>query len=343
MQKYLPSKKFLYLLGSIVLAILIIWGGKILVEQQTKNTQKLAVEKIAAENKKTASIKEFMAIDSDGDGLKDWEEALWKADPKKSDTDGDGTNDGAEVKDNRDPLKPNVAKLGERPSDQAEESVITENQRVLDDFNKLSDTDKFARTFFSEYYAAKNGDFNNKLSATNKEILIQSSAYSVGDPAIVQYSLTDIKTFTSTSTADIKTYGNKIGAISILNTPKNSTYELTTLNKALTTDDEKILADLDPVIDGYKKIIAGYLATPAPKEIAQLHLDLINDMQKVETSIEKMKDLFTDPIPAINALKIYKETVPKMAQDFANLKLYFNRKGIIFGPTEYGYKFLNVI
>jgi len=44
--------------------------------------------------------------DSDNDGLKDWEEALWKTDPQNPDTDGDGTPDGKEVAEGRNPAIP---------------------------------------------------------------------------------------------------------------------------------------------------------------------------------------------------------------------------------------------
>ena len=45
----------------------------------------------------------FLQGDADKDGLKYWEEALWKTDPNNPDTDGDGTSDGQEVKEGRDP------------------------------------------------------------------------------------------------------------------------------------------------------------------------------------------------------------------------------------------------
>ncbi|MEK7541563.1 MAG: hypothetical protein AAB533_01815, partial [Patescibacteria group bacterium] len=43
--------------------------------------------------------------DQDADGLKDWEEGIFRTDPQNPDTDADGTPDGEEIKQNRDPLK----------------------------------------------------------------------------------------------------------------------------------------------------------------------------------------------------------------------------------------------
>lgn len=45
-----------------------------------------------------------LSFDSDNDGLRDWEEALWKTDPKNPDSDGDNILDGAEAKNNREIL-----------------------------------------------------------------------------------------------------------------------------------------------------------------------------------------------------------------------------------------------
>lgn len=44
--------------------------------------------------------------DSDNDGLKDWEEAIWQSDPCRADSDGDGYLDGEEVASGYDPTKP---------------------------------------------------------------------------------------------------------------------------------------------------------------------------------------------------------------------------------------------
>src|SRR3989338_8922620 len=64
----------------------------------------ITVGKVApAEAKKAAEV---LLRDQDEDGLKDWEEELWKTDALKADSDGDGTSDGEEGKEGRDPTKP---------------------------------------------------------------------------------------------------------------------------------------------------------------------------------------------------------------------------------------------
>jgi hypothetical protein len=45
------------------------------------------------------------SADTDHDGLRNWEETIWKTDPNNPDTDGDGTPDGEEVNEGRDPAK----------------------------------------------------------------------------------------------------------------------------------------------------------------------------------------------------------------------------------------------
>lgn len=54
-------------------------------------------------------------VDTDGDGLKDWEEELWQTMVNKADTDGDGTTDGQEVERRRDPSRAG-------PNDELEDS-----------------------------------------------------------------------------------------------------------------------------------------------------------------------------------------------------------------------------
>jgi len=69
------------------------------------NTEKTGQKETISQKGGLTQITEAQ-LDSDNDGLKDWEEKLWGTDPNNPDTDGDGVKDGEELKQGRDPLKP---------------------------------------------------------------------------------------------------------------------------------------------------------------------------------------------------------------------------------------------
>lgn len=92
------AKIILGALLALLAIILFFWlsGEKFLQKNKNENA-KLTAERIAIADANG---------DPDHDGLKNWEEALWKTDPNNPDTDGDGTPDGQEIKEGRNPLKP---------------------------------------------------------------------------------------------------------------------------------------------------------------------------------------------------------------------------------------------
>ncbi|MCR4311641.1 MAG: hypothetical protein NUV54_03715, partial [Candidatus Taylorbacteria bacterium] len=91
----LPSKKILQL--ALVLGIIGLFTYFFVYKTKKEvYTAPLTVQK--------SEESPLLAKDSDSDGLKDWEEQLWKTDPLNPDTDGDGTPDGAEIKSGRNPL-----------------------------------------------------------------------------------------------------------------------------------------------------------------------------------------------------------------------------------------------
>ena len=88
-----------------------------------------------------------LAKDSDNDGLKDWEEELWKTDKNKADTDGDGTLDGQEIKLGRNPLV-------KGPNDKLSKETVADKVNTQTE-KDLTDTEKFSRELFLKIIAAK--------------------------------------------------------------------------------------------------------------------------------------------------------------------------------------------
>jgi len=91
-------KSSLLALGIASLILVAIFGYSFLSRYSSQGNS------VGTETKTPSSQRSETATDSDNDGLKDWEEVLWKTDPKNPDTDGDGTPDGEEIKTWRNPL-----------------------------------------------------------------------------------------------------------------------------------------------------------------------------------------------------------------------------------------------
>jgi hypothetical protein len=86
---FLPSKKFT--LALLILIALIVGGyflSQFLKERSTRSSENTTIN---------VTVGDIVNNDADGDGLEDWEEALWGTNPLDADTDGDGVSDGEEI------------------------------------------------------------------------------------------------------------------------------------------------------------------------------------------------------------------------------------------------------
>ena len=90
--KFILRKKIILIIGIILILI----GAGIAFSKKGK------VE-VSLKEKENNSLPQN--VDSDNDGLFDWQEVFYGTDPKNPDTDQDGILDGEEIKEKRNPLK----------------------------------------------------------------------------------------------------------------------------------------------------------------------------------------------------------------------------------------------
>lgn len=265
-------------------------------------------------------------VDTDGDGLKDWEEALWETDPANPDTDGDGTPDGEEVVSGR---NPNVA----GPDDAM---TATETSTSTED---LTLTDKFARKTFGEYIALKgDGVLDSESEQALVDRLLQSQELS---QEAKLYAITELDTTGPTDQTSVKAYGNALGRTLIDASPKNMQNELLILGGALQNQDPTQLAALDPIIEGYEKLIGAYVAMKAPNDAGLHHLNLVNTLSALLESIRSMRVVFDDPLRAYVGVSKYHSNINLMFASFNDLEVYFMKKGVTFEQGSDGYVFVN--
>src|SRR3989344_3970213 len=116
-----------------------------------------------------------LSRDSDQDGLKDWEEIIYRTDASNADTDGDGTKDGEEIKQNRNPLVKGPNDAGEQAR-QEELVPITITKADL----KISPQNDFASV--KKYFNAVNDVYQKTFWALKEDdLLILNGAFENND------------------------------------------------------------------------------------------------------------------------------------------------------------------
>ncbi len=318
---YLPSKIFIQsvlsvAIASILVGIVYFWpvenSGTSLEPQKVRDE---AVQLIAANLEK----------DSDGDGLKDWEETLWKTNLFNKDTDGDGTEDGEEVKKGRNP-----ATTG--PNDKIE-TQLTQRNEIVGSTENPSSTDRLAQDIFAQYLLKKQQ--GSEITPADRQQIINSAiTRSGGVLNSPQFTLGDIKT-TGDSPDSYRVYGNALGK-AIAQNLVSSENEAIIMKRALEENNPEELKKIDTIIDSYRKTLNVVLLVPAPTTIAQAHLRFINATQTIIDATVSMRMVFEDPVSALQAISSYQTTQSELERTLREIKSFFLLNKVFFQNSEYG-------
>jgi len=251
-------------------------------------------------------------IDTDEDGLKDWEETLWHSDPNKADTDNDGTKDGEEVLANRDPVK-------KGPNDQIISKVtLTDNtdsntsSAFKYEFDKSlgkNMTETLADNLTVNYLNAKaKGSFD---SATAKSIATKlaqefSSAelyqnINENNLRIIPTTDTNIKNYLISSYRAITYKYTLVGA------------ELSILNNALQSEDYSNLPDLETSIKNYQHSLSLLLAMSVPSSQVKAHITLAQAYDTLVRSLRTIMGAGEDTVLVIKEMGRYAKAMEQIS------------------------------
>jgi len=282
---WLNQKRALLVAGAVVfLVVLFFWKNGIF------NKEKIAgvlSNRNSADN--VEILQDLINRDTDGDGIVDWEENLWGTDPRNKDTNGDGVPDDIEI-----------AKLkSEAPTNPETSATIAEN---------LTKTDEFSRELFSTIATLNQG---GEIDQATIDKLGSSLAEQIQNATPKKvFTASDIKIIASNTNTDFLNYNNslnkiyerypiKIGAIEILQ-------EFVSGEENTSAD---VLSKLDPIIEQTNKIINELVETGVPSDLAQIHLDFINGLERPVENLSDLQLFDQDPIIALGAISKYEENV----------------------------------
>lgn len=269
-------------------------------------------------------IKKSLDADTDGDGLKDWEEALYGTDIANADTDGDGMNDNDEIKANRSPLVPGAGE-GAKIEASATSSAYVPNA-----------TDRFSRELFSKYLEAKSSgqEIDEELSdAIAEELLAQQY-----QPFVEPFDVSKLNIIGSEDAASLRTYGNALGKALSTPAPDPNEFEFSILDRIMTGT--SLASDgplLSKIIQRYNFILQTLIDMPVPAGMASMHAEYIQGTEILRDISVGISTLETDPIGAYSKIAQYEEALNVISAAAIKSKTYLTSRGVSFSAQESGY------
>lgn len=298
-------------IGISLLAALVIIGAAFALSR-TEPTEKESGEALIARRAAELALDK----DSDGDGLKDWEEAIYGTDPNNPDTDGDGIPDKDDVKN------PTEAE----PGDQA---TSTGGQ-------VFTATDRFSQELFIKYVEAKKSG-KEISSELGEEIANELLSRSYGLP-LEPFDPAKLTLVNSSDPSFIRTYGNSFGAIISTPVPAGVPNEFTVLEEITVrgTATEKNLADLEKLYTRYQTMRDRLIALRTPVDAAEAHAQFIQGVDILRTVVMGIQGLEIDPIGSLSKIAMYEDGINILGAATIRLKQFFIAKGVAFSAGESG-------
>ncbi len=296
MKKYLPSKEFLKFfgiavaIGLVIFLIIHFFGDRSKVSQEI---QSIATRQIIEEQ------------DTDNDGVKDWEEALWGLDLDNPDSDDDGILDGQEVEMRKQEIK------------NSEDFV-----EVLEE--PKTETERLARqltTIAFNLNQASGGALDQKKIEEIAAGLIEG----VQPEMTITYTMEDIIVSpTKTAQEYYREMTQETGHLSDMYGT-----ELGIVERAITLNKESILKELEPIIIAYSEAPGKVLKKEIPAEIAQAHLDYLNALMQKAIALYSLTQYFKDPIFSVRGMNEYVIAEENLENASNVIKNYLEKNGIL--------------
>lgn len=269
--------------------------------------------------------------DTDGDGLRDWEEVLWGTDPAVADTDGDG------ISDKEWSVQYELQQEQERKTTLEEVQKILTEQKGLLDSGEITASEAASRGLIAQYFLFKESGLpiTEQSVATFTQGLTQNAV----QPTIyTTYSKKDVLISPVNGASAVKVYGNSLGAILNNVVDPEVPHELLVFVQFEQTKDlATFQAQMKTIDSRYEYTITNMLNMYVPKDIAPAHLNLLNALSKTRADLQKMALLSGDAVGSMLAFKNYETNSANIAVAFAQMRTIFNTMHVIFNTTDSGY------
>lgn len=198
--------------------------------------------------------------------------------------------------------------------------------------NNLTDT--VARTLLVNLSEAKGQGLGDD-TPTQDQLVAQALAQVKAQPAKKVYASSDL-TLSSSSADALKAYGNAF--IAAVGKHQAANYNSVVYIVGTSTDngDPTKLAALAPIADDYASLAKDLAKVPVPPTLAPIHLQIINNMERMSESLKDVQNLYNDSLKGLANFELYDALTQETLRLFINLAQGFSQNGILFSKGDPG-------
>lgn len=236
---------------------------------------------------------QYAGKDSDGDGLFDWQEALYGTDPNNPHSVNQEVNDADAVAKGL--VAPKFASATAVAIDGSSLPGVSAGPTTL--------TDQFAKDLFGQYFLTRGEEqpSSEEIAAFVEEGVARlAQDYRAPDT----FNLGQVKVAGS-GTEALLAYQAAAEKIILAVDEGKSGNELNSFSEAVTKNDAKALAEVKKYADDYAAAGRALMKISVPREAAAAHLRLANSLMHVSTSLSDMSALTTDPLRSMLGMATY--------------------------------------
>ena len=316
-----------------IISLVLVFGTYILV----KNSTHASVAEASAES---ALLEAIATKDSDGDGLTDWEEALYGTDPHITDSFKLGMTDGEAV-----------ARGLVVPKAIADIAVATSSPVSFDPDGlppppaEGTLTAAFTQHFVTLYLLAKEANGGADLSESDMANIANealNSLSSVIGAAPDFKSANDLKVSGSGPEA-LKAFAAAAEAVLRKNTSTATKSEILYLQDAVEKNDATALPYIALIAKGYRDSAIGLSVLTVPQELVADVLTLVNAMIRISEITTDFARVNDDPLAAMLALGQYPAAVQSLGTAFMHIGTVYRESGVSLPSGAPGAPFVNLI
>lgn len=259
--------------------------------------------------------------DADKDGLKTWEETLFRTNPEKADTDGDGISDGKEIAEGADPRD---------PSPNARLAPESQTGNAAQNLNEPANLTRYMTDLLRTEYVAR------QIAHPNPSIDPERVGETLASQTLDHFqNIAQQKKFTEkdiivTDASDKNAAEAYIARVNALTNRTIKPLEspnaiLALFMNALEKEEFEGLTALDSHVGAYSQFFTDARGISVPRDFLAIHLDYLNTAARQEKALAFMKNAERDAIGSLLAFREYLDSVERFGKIAENAALAYQK------------------